>query len=179
MNIRQEILREHSKTQAAKIAAAAILKKQKKKVLGIFGNKNLSITKKRLGAFADAFQQPNIKAKLITDFALSHEDARQKTLSHLHSKNKPDTIFCMSDEILTGVMKIVQQLQIKLPEQIAVIALSNGFIPTLYYPEITYVETSGKQLGKLAFQRMMEYIAGKTFIQELSIRARLVAGGSL
>ena len=165
--------------EAATIAALEIIKKNKKNILALFGNKELSITKKRLPAFEKVFSENSPETKLTIEFANSSEEAFTITKHSLSQKSRPDTIFCMSDEILTGVMKIVQQLQIKLPEEIAVIALSNGFIPTLYYPEITYVETSGKQLGKLAFQRMMEYIAGKTFIQELSIRARLVAGGSL
>ncbi len=165
--------------QAAKIAAETILKKQKKKVLGIFGNTNLSITKKRLIAFSDAFQQPNIKTKLVTDFALSNDDAHKKTLGHLTSKNKPDTIFCMSDEILTGVMKAIQELGLKIPFDISVIAISNGIIPKLYYPEITFVETSGYKLGKLAFTRMMACVSGSTFIQELIVESVLVEGGSI
>ena len=57
----------------------------------------------------------------------------------------------MSDEILTGVMKAVQKQNIKIPDELGVIAISNGFIPKLYYPEITYAETSGYKLGKLAY----------------------------
>ena len=166
-------------TQAAKIAAEAIIKKQKKKVLGLFGNSNLSITKKRLDAFADAFKQPNIKTKLVTDFALSHDEAREKTMHHLTEKNKFDTIFCMSDEILTGTMKAIQELHLTIPANISVISISNGIIPKLYYPEITYVETSGYKLGKLAFTRMMACLSGSTFMQELIVESALVQGGSL
>ena len=163
----------------AKPAAQAILKKQKKKVLGLFGNINMSITKKRLDAFAGAFLQPNIKTKLVTDFAFSTDDARNKTIAHLTSKNKPDTVFCMSDEILTGTMKAIQELELKMPKDISIISLSNGIIPKLYYPEITYVETSGYKLGKLAFTRMMGCLSGSTFMQELIVESVLVEGGSL
>ena len=166
-------------TQAAKIAAEAILMKKKKKVLGLFGNTNLSITKKRLEAFTGAFQLQNIKTKLITDFALSHDEAREKILHHLTAKNKFDTVFCMSDEILTGTMKAIQELGLQIPAGIAVISISNGIIPRLYYPEITYVETSGYKLGKLAFTRMMDCLSGNTFIQELIVEPVLVTGGSL
>ena len=166
-------------TQAAKIAAEAITKKQKKKVLAFFGNTNLSITKKRLDAFTDAFQQPNIKTKLVVDYALSYTDAVEKAMLHLTEKNKFDTVFCMSDEILTGVMKAIQQLHLAIPEHISVISISNGIIPKLYYPEITYVETSGYKLGKLAFTRMMACLSGSSFMQELIVESLLVPGGSL
>lgn len=164
---------------AAKMAADLILQKQKKKVLGLFGNKSLSITQKRFPAFTDCFQQPHVTTKLETALALSFEEAYQKTMLSLSTKDKPDTIFCMSDEILAGVMKAVQQLQLKVPVDIAVVALSNGIIPKLYYPEITYIETSGYKLGKRAFNRMMDCISGDTIVQELTIEAVLVEGGSI
>ena len=165
--------------QAAKFAAELIIRKQKKKVLGLFGNINLSITKKRLDALNDSFAPNMTKTKLLVDFTLSAEQATEKTISHLTSKNKPDTIFCMSDQILTGVMKALQQLKYSTPKDIAVIALSNGYVPKLYYPEITYVETSGYKLGKLAFTRMMACLSGSTFVQELTVESLLVEGGSI
>lgn len=164
---------------AAKMAANLIIQKQKKNVLGLFGNKNLSITQKRYPAFTEIFQQPYITTKLETDLALSFEEAYEKTIISLIKKDKPDTIFCMSDEILAGAMKAIQQLKLKVPEEVAVIALSNGIIPKLYYPEITYIETSGYKLGKLAFTRMMACISDSTFIQELTIESILVEGGSI
>jgi LacI family transcriptional regulator len=86
----------------------------------------------------------------------------------------------MSDEILAGAMKAFQQLKIKIPEQVKIISISNdGFIPKLFEPEITYIETSGYGLGKLCFKRMMDYNAGKTFIQEVLQPARLVEGASI
>jgi LacI family transcriptional regulator len=76
-------------------------------------------------------------------------------------------------------MKAIQRAALKIPDDIAVIAISNGFIPKLYFPEITYIETSGFQLGKLAFSSMMACLAGSTFTQELTSESRLVAGGSM
>ncbi len=85
----------------------------------------------------------------------------------------------MSDEILVGVMKALQKQECRIGIDIAVIAISNGFIPTLFHPQITYVETSGEKLGKLAFSGMMNTLNGSTFIQDLAIDSILVPGGSL
>jgi LacI family transcriptional regulator len=92
---------------------------------------------------------------------------------------KPDTVFCMSDEILTGTMKAIQQAELKIPRDISVIAISNGFIPKLYHPEITYAETSGYKLGKLAFESMMACIENTALRQELTLESSLVIGGSI
>jgi LacI family transcriptional regulator len=162
---------------SATMAATAIVNKKKKKVIGLFGNSHLLMTKKRLEAFTDTINEKVNKIKLITDHASSSIQAEELTLKYL--QQKPDTIFCMSDEILIGVMKAIQKKGLKVPEEIAVITISNGAAPKLYYPEITYVETSGHKLGKLAFSSMMACLGGSTFTQELTIESLLVEGGSL
>lgn len=159
---------------SATMAANTILRKNKKKVLAIFGNKNLSITKKRLSAFTATMEG---KIELLVHHANSAAEAETITMEHL--SQKPDTIFCMSDEILTGSMKAIQRAALKIPEDISVIAISNGFIPKLYFPETTYVETSGEALGKLAFSSMIACLGGSTFTQELTTVSVLVEGGSM
>jgi len=85
----------------------------------------------------------------------------------------------MSDEILIGVMKAIQELNLSIPKDVSIISISNGFIPTLFHPQITYVETSGYQLGKLAFAQMMDCIAGTASKLEQTLESKLVVGGSL
>ncbi len=159
---------------SATIAATAIIDKKKKKVLALFGNKNLSITKKRLEAF---IKTTNSKIEVLIRHVNSSEEALNATTDAL--VEKPDTVFCMSDEILTGAMKAIQQAELKIPRDISVIAISNGFIPKLYYPEITYAETSGYKLGKLAFKSMMACIEDTAVRQELTLESSLVNGGSI
>jgi LacI family transcriptional regulator len=159
---------------SATIAATALLQHKKQTILAIFGNINFSITKKRLEAFVQTIDK---KATLIIKHANNTVEAERITAACI--EQQPDAIFCMSDEILAGTMKAIQRTNLKVPDTIGVIAISNGFIPTLYYPEITYVETSGYKLGKLAFSSMMACMAGSTFAQELTIESILVNGGSL
>jgi LacI family transcriptional regulator len=165
---------------AATIAAEEIIKKQQGKVLGLFGNPELSITQKRIVAFQDIFKSNNRITDLDIAYVASTIEARQEVMKCFSKKIKPITVFCMSDEILAGAMKAFQLLKLKIPDDVKVITISNdGFIPKLFEPEITYVETSGYGLGKLCFKRMMDYNSGKTFIQEVLQPARLVAGASI
>ena len=163
--------------EAASIAAEKIMQHQKKNVLAIFGDKNLSITQKREEAFTMAFQKSD--TQITVQHAHSGEEAKHITQKYCQSKHKPDTIFCMSDEILIGVMKTAQELNLKIPDEISVIAISNGFFPKLFSPEITYVETNGFKLGKLAFGRMLSYLSGNSTTQELIQESVLVEGGSI
>ncbi len=162
---------------SASIAAAAIANRKKEKVLSIFGNINLLLTRKRMAAFTETLTEKSSKTKLMVEHASSTDEAEAITIKCL--KEKPDTIFCMSDEILIGVMKAIQKKGLAVPNDIGIITISNGDIPKYYFPEITYVETSGFKLGKLAFSSMMACLAGSTFIQELTTESLLVEGGSL
>ena len=159
---------------SATIAANAINKKNKQHVLAVFGNTELSITKKRLAAFTSTL---NKEIVLNIQHAGSTSEAEEVTSKQLLSK--PDTVFCMSDEILVGSLKAIQKADLAIPKDVSVISISNGFIPTLYHPQISYVETSGYKLGKLAFSSMMACMAGSTFVQDLTIESILVDGGSL
>ncbi len=165
--------------QAGTLAAEAIIHKKSKKVLAVFGNPTLSITRKRLDSFSDEFKKSAPHTKIITVFASDSEEARNKTAIELKKKDRPDTVFCMSDEILTGSLKAIQHQNLAIPADIGIIAISNGFIPSLFSPEITYVETSGRELGKKAFASMLQVLLHDAPPTEEIIPARLVIGGSL
>lgn len=164
--------------ESAVMALKSLLDKQKKNILMVLGNEKLSITQKRKQAIDDYLQN---KASLKKTFLFcgSTEEAYKKTFNQLSKANKIDAIFCMSDEVLIGAMQAVQELKIKVPKQLSVIAISNGFIPNLYSPKITYVETSGYNLGMLAMQRMTAYLKGNTQPSTLLLPARLSIGESI
>ena len=167
-------------TDAAIMAAETIVKKGRKNVLAIMGDNSLSITQKRERAFKEALEKGNGSIKLNIVHAKDADQAFYITKEQLSLSNPPDTVFTMSDEILTGTMRAIQKLKLSIPNEIGIISICNDhFIPRLFEPEITYVETSGAELGKLALKRMMDHLNGKTFIQELILPSRLVDGGSL
>jgi LacI family transcriptional regulator len=76
-------------------------------------------------------------------------------------------------------MKSLQKMNISIPGDTGVIVMSDGFFPKLYYPEITYIETSGYKLGKLAFEKMMTCLNGSTDISEQYVTSLFAEGGSL
>lgn len=165
--------------EAAILAASTIINYKKKNVLGLFGNAELSITKKRKDAFTKILEKEGkgINYQLIC--CKDSEEARQAVSTALSEKKRPDNIFCMSDELLIGAMKCLNKSGLKIPDDISVLAISNGFIPGLFSPEITYIETSGYELGKLAISRMLENLQEKTLPKSILLPSRFVEGGSL
>jgi len=163
--------------KSAQLAAELILQHSYQSILAIFGNPALSITQKRKAALKNAFQaHPHIA--LLIEHANSSEDAKNICYEMLN-KHLPDIIFCMSDEILIGVLKTIQEKGLRYPDNIALLTISNGTIPKLFHPQITYIETSGEKLGKAAFAHMLTCIQSKIEPIELLVDAVLINGGSL
>lgn len=165
--------------EAAKLAAEAIIEKKKTNVLALFGHPHLNLSKTREKAFVNTFltQSPQTTIKIY--YPENPITSREVTIASLNSKQLPDVIFCMGDLILIGVMKAIHELNLKVPDDVAVIGISNGFIPTLYNPVITYVETSGYKLGKLAFKQMLGRLKNEPVVENVCVESMLVKGGSL
>lgn len=168
-----------SDADAARLAAEAIIEKKKQNVLALFGHPHLSISKVRSKTFVDTFKQQLPSANITLDFPEQPEPSKEIALKALQSDNPPDVIFCMGDLILIGVMRAIHQLNLKVPDDVAVIGISNGFIPTMYNPVITYVETSGYKLGKLSFSQMLGRLKGEDVTENVCVESILVKGGSL
>jgi LacI family transcriptional regulator len=164
---------------AAKMAAEAIIKKKKKNVLAFFGHPHLSISKTRHASFIKTVNELSPKTKVAVEWPDDIETSHNAFINAWKKKDKPDVVFCMGDLILIGVMRAIHELQLKVPQDIAVISISNGLIPTMYNPKITYVETSAIKLGKLAFEQMMDSLHNKPLQPEVFVESVLVEGGSL
>jgi LacI family transcriptional regulator len=165
--------------EAASIAAQTIIKYKKKNVLALFGNSEHSISKKRKEAFVKGFEKSKKDTKVETHFCLSSDEAKAVVEKAIKKTPRPDTIFCMSDEALIGTMRCLNKSGLSIPKDISVLAISNGVIPGLFNPEITYIETNGYKLGRLAIDRMLENMAGISTPKEIILPCRLVEGGSI
>ena len=169
--------------RAASLAAEVLMKKNKKNILSLFGNIDISITQRRLTSYKAAFNNHfligNENIYLLIEHASSSAEASEIIFTYFLKDDKPDGIFCMTDEILVGAMKAIQVLKLKVPETVGIISISDGKFPKFYYPEITYIETSGHSLGQLAFKRMLGYLQGNKENTEISMDTLLMEGGSI
>ncbi|MES2004921.1 MAG: LacI family DNA-binding transcriptional regulator [Bacteroidota bacterium] len=163
----------------ARIAAEIIIDKKKKNVLALFGHPHLSITQKRLESFKETFEQHSPGTGITYAFPEQSQPAKEEVLAALEKENKPDVIFCMGDLILIGVMYAIHEKNLRVPEDIAVISISNGLLPTMYNPKITHVETSGYKLGKSAFEQMLSRLNGNDMVEEVFVESLIVQGGSI
>lgn len=132
------------------------------KVLGIFGDERLSITKDRLEGFVNALKKHGIDNPLDNiifannSITAAHEFERIYT-----SRQKPDAVFIMSDELLSGVCQIIKRYNIQVPNDLKMIAMSDGTIPLVLNFNVPYIHTSGYRLGKTAATLLFDLVEKK------------------
>ena len=132
-----------------------------RRIMGIFGNINLMITSKRLEGFNELIQSKaelNIAAEC--HFVTNTFEA-WSYVNQAYATFKPDGIFAMSDEILAGVIPALKKLKVAIPDECSVIGISDGFLPKILDPEVTYLHHDGFNLGNMAAHHIIQKITSK------------------
>ena len=140
-------------------ATKYLINQNRKKIFGVFGNPKLEISKSRMEGFKTAllaaghhYSEQNI---VCIENLQNMEIELQKSLSHSY-----DGIFIMSDELLIHAYHFMMK-QSFLPDNINMIAISDGVIPHHLFPRVDHILHSGFDLGKKASEVLLSYIAHK------------------
>ncbi len=166
--------------KAGELAALRLIKSGKKSILCLFtDNPNLYTIKIRISVFQETFKKYSPGAVLDLQFHTDRKSGEKILFGAFQNKSVPDALFCIGDNSMIWAIQSLQKISLKFPGDVGILAISNGFIPTLYSPAVTHVVTNGYQLGKLAFTRLKEILEGDAQAKEVVIQAELVEGGSL
>ncbi len=71
---------------------------------------------------------------------------------------EPAALFVMSDELLVGAVQAAEQIGRHIPQDLSIIAISDGFAPEFYNPKITHVHHSGSEVGLTAWRLLQKRI---------------------
>lgn len=160
------------------LAAEKILESGKSKILAILGNHALSITHRRETGFKKVLKDhPQISFSWVYN---ESEKQAYETIMNLSAESLKDlAVFCMSDELLCGTMRGLYERKATIPEEVGVLTMSNGFFPKLFNPPVSYIETSGYQLGKLSFECMLGLVSGEKDFSDSMLRGGYIRNASL
>ncbi len=146
-----------------------LAKRKYKKIAGGFGSNNLTLTQKRKAGFKAALEKHQLVFHNHLCFHANTIEEVKKQFTLLLQTEKPDAIFTMTDEILAGVIQVIHEQKLSIPEDIAVISISNGNLPYYLYPKITYIKHSGQFIGKAAADLLFDLIDTPTTVTKKQI----------
>lgn len=143
---------------AAKKAVTILLEHGHRNILGIFANPSLAITRDRIKGYKEAFRDFGLVPNPDHMVNASQVSILDNILPVLLSNNTFSSIFAMTDELLFTTTNNLRKLNLSIPEDISVIAISDGIFTNHYYPRITYIEDSGKRMGQAVLRQLIENI---------------------
>ena len=143
---------------ATKVCTEYLIRTGCKRILGLFGNPNLMITTARLEGFLSTIEQNQSKNVVSQHYFVENTFHAWKTVEDCFENFKPDGIFAMSDEIIAGVIPALKKMKILIPEQCSVLGISDGYLPRILDPEMTYLHHDGYTLGKMAATHLIQKI---------------------
>ena len=128
-----------------------------KRILGLFGNPNMMITQKRLEGFTNLIESKQKEYNLTEEHKFVQTTfSAWACLEKVFPEFQPDGIFAMSDEIIAGVIPALKKLKVRIPEDCSVIGISDGYLPRILDPSITFLFHDGFALGKMAAKHLFD-----------------------
>jgi LacI family transcriptional regulator len=142
---------------AALQCANYLIDKHCKHVLLVLGNPQLKITKDRELAINKALNAKKIFTTPL--YANNSMEAYSLTCTMLQNDLTIDGIFGMSDETMVGINAALYQNN----KKIHTVVISDGQLPALMTPPMTYVKHDGYALGTLAAKVLLKHIQDSNY----------------
>lgn len=131
-----------------------------KKIAHIAGFSHIRIYKDRIQGYRDALAKYGLPLNedMIIESNLRVEDGRRIMTELLNRPDRPDAVYAAGDYAALGAMQVLQEHNIKIPEEIALIGFSDEPFTSLSNPSITTINQKSEQIGKLAAEAFLERI---------------------
>jgi DNA-binding LacI/PurR family transcriptional regulator len=127
-------------------------------ILYIGGDKGLSTEKNRLKGHKKALEEVgiSIKPELIREYSFNTEIIYDRTQEIIRSGLKFTAIFSASDLIALGVLKALEDIGRKVPDDVSLVGY--GDMPFSSYLSLTTVSSPSYEMGKNAMLLVMDFI---------------------
>jgi LacI family transcriptional regulator len=163
-------------------ATRHLIETGRKRIAHFAGPQNLVIGKDRLQGYMNALTEAGIPVdnRLIVE-ADTFEKARNSVVKMLDEKNIPDGIFAVNDLTAIGAMQTIQKRGYKIPDEIAIVGFSDGYLSGITDPHLSSVDQHGYEMGTTAAEMLFHRIlsADEDYIPEVKIlNADLIVRGS-
>ena len=141
-----------------------------KRIAHISGFKRTRIFNNRIKGYIDAIKKHNLPMddELLIESSLTMENGRERMLQLLSLEERPDAVYVAGDYAALGALQVLNEQQIKVPDEIALVGFGNEPFTDMITPGITSVNQHSKEIGRLAAKTFLNYTEKETFKQSLN-----------
>lgn len=144
-------------------ATQHLINQNRNRIAYIGGPLNLKIYKDREEGFRKALKDAGqeIDESLILRNNLTKEDGVNAIKKLLSNSNKPNAIFCGNDTTALSTIIYLQEQNINVPEDIAIVGFSNEPFSEVVTPSISTIKQPGYEMGQKAAELIIAQINKK------------------
>lgn len=167
--------------EAGREAANYLFEHGHTRCLGAFGDPRQRISALRLEGFRRAHTDrglPLADTQILTVTMMSELEAQLDRAFAAH----PDltAIFTMTDELLVYVHYLLSRRGVRIPDDVSLMAISDGQAPSFLHPNVTHLRHSGIEVGERTAHILIGMIEHNSDVMmDVRIRTTLVELGSV
>lgn len=145
--------------------------------------RKVSIYKDRMRGYREALAEHNIPfdPSLVIESDLQLEDGKKSMQQLLKLKQLPDAVFSASAYGAMGAMQVLKESNIKIPQEVALVAFSNEPFTEFTDPALTTIDQHSVRMGNAAAEIFLNEVTSddKKFIpQKIVLKPELIVRGS-
>ncbi len=158
-----------------------LVAKGHRNIIGIFDDNRLSMTNLRAKGFLQAIEKNGALFGEDTILTIKEgEDVEERLLKLLDNDVAATAVFTMSDKLMVRAYHAINQFGYKIPDDMALISISDGKAPHYLFPGITHIRHSGEEVGTAAATLLFRMLSGDRVPGQLHVvETTLVELGSV
>jgi LacI family transcriptional regulator len=144
-------------------AVEHLIKSGCKRIAYLAGPRELLISNRRRDGYNMALyrHKKKVDESLVVHSEFDHEHAKKATIKLLKGKNPPDAIFGVSDRMAIGAMAAAKKLNLRIPEDIAIVGFNDEPIASLLSPTLSSVRQPAFDMGRMSAKLLIDQIESK------------------
>ena len=149
--------------------------------IGVFGDQRQRISSLRLRGFRQGHIDRDVPLDENRIVAVAALDTFDEQLSRALDDSPGTTaIFTMSDELMVQTHHVLMQRGVRIPEDVSLMAISDGLATAFLYPQISHIRHSGAEVGERTAHILIGLIDHQSeAMVEVKIRTTLVEAKSV
>ena len=146
------------------------------RIAHLHGPKGITVSQQRFKGYEACLKKygREVDLELVKQVMFSPESGLAATKSLLDQKIKPDGIFAVNDEVCFGAMKIIQEKNYKIPEEIALVGFDDIPLAAFAPIALSSVSRQSKKIGEQSAHLFLSKMNGMSDHQQVTLEPELI-----
>jgi len=150
------------------------------RIAHLHGPKGITVSQQRFKGYEACLKKygREVKDDLVKQVTFSPESAVEVTKFLLNQEIKPDGIFAVNDEVGFGAMKVIQERNYKIPEDIALVGFDDIPLAAFASVALSSVSRQSKKIGEHTAELFLSKMNGIFDHQQVTLEPELIVRSS-